>query len=52
MNLLIKKDLLKKNTVARKKAKLHKIAKEAGVKLEKGVAKAAKKVEPDFEIND
>ena len=35
----VKKDLLKKNTAARKKAKLHKVAKEAGVKLEKPVAK-------------
>ena len=48
----VKKDLLKKNTVARKKAKLHKIAKAANVKLvkvekkvAKTVAKGAKKVE-------
>lgn len=31
----VKKDLLKKNTAARRKAKLHDIAKKAGVKLEK-----------------
>ena len=36
---------MKKNTVARKKAKLHKIAKEAGVKLEKGAAKVKKALE-------
>ena len=29
----VKKDLMKKNTAARRKAKLHKIAKKAGVKL-------------------
>ena len=29
----VKKDLLKKNTAARRKAKLHKIAKDAGVQL-------------------
>lgn len=29
----VKKDLLKKNTVARRKAKLHKIAKDAGMQL-------------------
>ena len=29
----VKKDLLKKNTAARRKAKLHKIAKEAGMSL-------------------
>lgn len=34
----VKKDLLKKNTAARRKAKLHDIAKKAGVKLEKKVA--------------
>lgn len=37
-----KKGLLKKNTVARRKAQLHKIAKAAGVKL----AAAVKKVTP------
>jgi ribosomal protein S20 len=37
-----KKGLLKKNTVARRKAQLHKIAKAAGVKL----ATAVKKVAP------
>ena len=31
----VKKDLLKKNTAARRKAKLHDFAKKAGVKLEK-----------------
>ena len=34
----VKKDLLKKNTAARRKAKLHDIAKKAGVKLEKKAA--------------
>ncbi len=38
----VKKDLLDKNTAARRKAKLHEIAKKANVKLEK---KATKKVE-------
>ena len=37
----VKKDLLKKNTAARRKAKLHDIAKKAGVKLEKKAAKSA-----------
>lgn len=31
----VKKDLLKKNTASRRKAKLHAIAKSAGLKLEK-----------------
>lgn len=42
----VKKNLLKKNTAARRKAKLYKIAKAAGVKLEKtgkAVVKAAEK---------
>lgn len=34
----VKKDLMKKNTAARRKAKLHDIAKKAGVKLEKKAA--------------
>ena len=38
----VKKDLLKKNTAARRKAKLHAMAKVAGVKL---AAKSAKKAE-------
>lgn len=38
----VKKDLLKKNTASRRKAKLHLIAKAAGVKLEK----AAKPTKP------
>ena len=37
----VKKDLMKKNTAARRKAKLHDMAKKAGVKLEKKAAKAA-----------
>jgi ribosomal protein S20 len=37
----VKKDLMKKNTAARRKAKLHDIAKKAGVKLEKKAAKPA-----------
>ena len=37
----VKKDLLKKNTAARRKAKLHKIAKNAGIKLDKKATKAA-----------
>lgn len=36
----VKKDLMKKNTAARRKAKLHDIAKKAGVKLEKKAATA------------
>ena len=43
----VKKDLMKKNTAARRKAKLHKIAKKAGVKLtatpKKPATKAATK---------
>ena len=39
----VKKDLLKKNTAARRKAKLYDMAKEAGVKLEKKAAKTAAK---------
>ena len=38
----VKKDLLKKNTAARRKAKLHKIAKDAGMSLAKGSKPAAK----------
>jgi len=44
----VKKDLLKKNTASRRKAKLYKIAKNAGLTLEKKAAeakKAAKTVE-------
>ena len=37
----VKKDLLDKNTAARRKAKLHEIAKRANVKLEKKDAKKA-----------
>ena len=40
----VKKDLMKKNTAARRKAKLHDIAKKAGVKLEKKAIKAEKPV--------
>ena len=36
----VKKDLLKKNTASRRKAKLYKIAKNAGLKLEKTAKKA------------
>ena len=39
----VKKDLMKKNTAARRKAKLHKIAKAAGLKLDKKVVKTATK---------
>ena len=42
----VKKDLMKKNTAARRKAKLHDIAKKAGVKLEKKAAKAAVAAKP------
>jgi ribosomal protein S20 len=45
----VKKNLLNKNTAARRKANLAKIAKEAGVKLaaaKKAVAKAAPKAAP------
>ncbi|MBQ1373506.1 30S ribosomal protein S20 [Candidatus Saccharibacteria bacterium] len=37
----VKKDLLKPNTASRRKAKLHSIAKAAGVKLEKSPATTA-----------
>ena len=39
----VKKNLLKKNTAARRKAKLHAIAKDAGVKLGTAKKPAAKK---------
>lgn len=39
----VKKDLMKKNTAARRKAKLHEIAKKAGVKLTKIEKKVAAK---------
>ena len=42
----VKKDLMKKNTAARRKAKLHDIAKRAGVKLEKKAAKPATAKKP------
>ena len=38
----VKKDLIKKNTAARRKAKLHAIAKDAGVKLPAATKKAEK----------
>ena len=38
-----KKDLMKKNTAARRKAKVYEIAKAAGVKLEKKATKSAAK---------
>jgi ribosomal protein S20 len=41
-----KKGLLKKNTVARRKSQLHKIAKAAGVKLATSKATAAKTAAP------
>ena len=37
----VKKDLMKKNTASRRKAKLHDIAKKAGMKLEKKTVKSA-----------
>lgn len=39
LDTAVKKNLLKKNTVARRKAQLSKVAKDAGVKLEKNSAK-------------
>ncbi len=42
----VKKDLMKKNTASRRKAKLHDIAKKAGVKLEKKATKAAAPKKP------
>ncbi len=39
----VKKDLMKKNTASRRKAKLAEMAKKAGVKLEKKAAKTATK---------
>lgn len=41
LDTAVKKNLLKKNTVARRKAQLAKIAKDAGVKLTAGTAKIA-----------
>ena len=51
LDTAVKKGLLKKNTVARRKSQLHKIAKNAGVKLtpapiKKSVAKPATKPTP------
>jgi len=43
LDIAIKKGLLKKNTVARRKAQLSKIAKDAGVKLASGIKKVAAK---------
>jgi len=43
LDTAVKKNLLKKNTVARRKAHLARIAKEAGVKLEAGKKAAAPK---------
>jgi len=43
LDIAIKKGLLKKNTVARRKAQLSKIAKDAGVKLVAGTKKVAAK---------
>jgi len=42
LDTAVKKGLLKKNTVARRKAQLHKIAKTAGVKLDSGKKAAVK----------
>ena len=42
LDTAVKKGLLKKNTVARRKAQLHKIAKNAGVKLDSGEKAAPK----------
>jgi len=42
LDTAVKKGLLKKNTVARRKAGLHKIAKAAGVKLDSGKKAAVK----------
>jgi len=39
LDTAVKKGLLKKNTVARRKAKLHAIAKKTGVKLTTGIVK-------------
>lgn len=46
LDIAVKKGLLKKNTVARRKAQLSKIAKNAGVKLTAGSKKAAVKATP------
>jgi len=46
LDIAIKKGLLKKNTVARRKAQLSKIAKDAGVKLATSTKKVAAKVAP------
>jgi ribosomal protein S20 len=43
LDIAIKKGLLKKNTVARRKAQLSKIAKDAGVKLATGTKKVVAK---------
>ncbi len=39
----VKKNLIKKNTASRRKSRLHKIAKDAGIKLEKSAKKATAK---------
>jgi len=44
LDIAVKKGLLKKNTVARRKSQLSKIAKNAGVKLTAGTKKVATKV--------
>lgn len=44
LDTAVKKGLLKKNTVARRKAQLHKIAKNAGIKLETGKKTAPKAI--------
>ena len=44
LDTAVKKGLLKKNTVARRKSQLHKLAKKAGVKLETGKKAAPKTV--------
>ncbi|HEX6257947.1 MAG TPA: 30S ribosomal protein S20 [Candidatus Saccharimonadales bacterium] len=46
LDTAVKKKLLKKNTVARRKSHLSKVAKEAGVKLATGTKKAAPAAKP------
>ena len=45
----VKKDLIKKNTASRRKAKLHGIAKQSGMKLAAKATKPATKAEPKAE---
>ena len=47
LDTAVKKNLMKKNTVSRRKAQLSKVAKDAGVKLATGEKKAKKTAAPE-----